>query len=244
MAVKYLDRMTWPDVEHEIENGPATVIVCFGSHEQHGPHLPLGTDAFFGDRIGEGLARRFDAILAPVFRVGCSEHHMGFPGTITLTEETFQKLVIDTTRSLSRHGFKTIILIPTHGGNFKPLEDAIERMGPIEGSKVLTFTDLNGFLERTYQSSSDCRIPKGEAGIHAGEWETSLMLALKPDLVRRNKLTTGFIGEFTEIEDRIFAGIHHIDKNGILGDPTLAAQERGQTYLEEIVEYIVDNLHE
>ena len=242
--VKKLDRMTWPDVRHEIENGPATVIVCFGSHEQHGPHLPLGTDAFFGDRIGEGLAHRLDAVLAPVFRVGCSEHHMGFPGTITLTAETFQKLVIDTTRSLSRHGFKTIILIPTHGGNFKPLEDAVNRMEPMEGCRVLTFTDLNGFLERTYQSSEDRGIPKGLAGIHAGEWETSLMLALKPELVKKNRVTTGFIGEFAEIEDRIFGGIHNIDKNGILGDPTLADQERGLTYLEDIVTYIADNLHE
>jgi creatinine amidohydrolase len=155
MAIKYLDRMTWPEVKAEMENGCNTVIVCFGSHEQHGPHLPLGTDAFFGDSIGEGLAKRFDAFLAPVFRVGCSQHHMGFPGTITLSSETFQKLVFDTTQSLSLHGFEKILLIPTHGGNFKPLEDAAKNMALIEGCKVLTFTDLNGLLERMYQSSGN-----------------------------------------------------------------------------------------
>ncbi len=131
MTAKYLDRMTWPDVKAEMEKGCRTVIVCFGSHEQHGPHLPLGTDAFLGDSIGEGLAERLDAFLAPVFRVGCSEHHMGFPGTITLSSETFQKLVGEATQSLSRHGFEEIILIPTHGGNFKPMENALRDMDPI-----------------------------------------------------------------------------------------------------------------
>lgn len=235
--------MTWADIKAEMENGCTTVIVCFGSHEQHGPHLPLGTDAFFGDSIGEGLAGRLDAFLAPVFRVGCSQHHMGFPGTITLTSETFQKVVYDTTQSLSRHGFEKILLIPTHGGNFRPLEDAVKNMGAIEGCEVLTFTDLNGLIERMYQSSGERGISNGQAGIHAGEWETSMMLALKPNLVKMNATTTGFIGEFAVIEDRIFEGIHHIDKNGVLGDPTLAAQGRGQTYVDDVVNYIADNLY-
>jgi creatinine amidohydrolase len=243
MAIKHLDRMTWPDIKAEMENGCTTVIVCFGSHEQHGRHLPLGTDAFFGDRIGEGLAKRLDAFLAPVYRVGCSQHHMGFPGTITLTSETFGKLVCDTAQSLSQHGFEKILLIPTHGGNFKPLEDAVKNMGAIEGCEVLTFTDLNGLIERMYQSSGERGISKGQAGIHAGEWETSLMLSLKPEMVKMNETIAGYTGDFRAIKDRIFDGLHLIDKNGVLGDPTLANGSRGRSYLDDVVDYIFENLN-
>lgn len=242
MAVKYLDRMTWPEIKAEMESGCKTVVVCFGSHEQHGPHLPLGTDAFFGDRIGEGLARRLNAFLAPVFRVGCSQHHMGFPGTITLTAETFQKVVLDTTRSLSRHGYESIILIPTHGGNFKPLEDAVADMESMEGCTVMTFTDLKGMIDVMYQSSAKHGIPKGQAGIHAGEWETSLMLALKPNLVKLKAAPVGYTGDFDQIKEKLFDGLHHIDKNGVLGDPTQAADGRGQAYLDDVVDYIFRNL--
>jgi len=242
MTIKYLDRMSWPDVQAAIQKGCKTVIVCFGSHEQHGRHLPLGTDAFFGDRIGEGLAKRFDAFLAPVFRVGCSQHHMGFPGTITLNSETFQKIVQEATRCLARHGFDNILLIPTHGGNFKPLEDAVANMEAIEGCKVMTFTDLDGFVERMYQSSARHGISRGAAGIHAGEWETSLILALKPNLVKMEAARTGYTGDLAEIKDRLFDGLHHIDKNGVLGDPTLARDGRGQAYLDDIVDYIADHL--
>ncbi len=243
MSVKYLDRMTWPEIKTEIENGCRTVIACFGSHEQHGPHLPLGTDAFFGDSIGEGLAMRFGAFLAPVFRVGCSEHHMGFPGTITLTAETFHNLVLDTTQSLSRHGFEKILLIPTHGGNFKPLEDAVNKMGAIKGCQVVAFTDLDGFIETSYQSASKRGISKGQAGIHAGEWETSFMLELKPNLVKMNAAVTGYTGDFATIKERIFQGLHRIDENGVLGDPTLASEDCGRGYIDDIVDFIVDSLN-
>lgn len=243
MAVKYLDRMTWPDVRAEIENGCTTVVVCFGSHEQHGPHLPFGTDAFFGDSIGEGLAKRFDAILAPVFRVGCSEHHMGFPGTITLTPETFAKMVIETTQSLSRHGFEKILLIPTHGGNFKPLKDAVNHMDVIEGCEVLAFTDLDGLIETSYQSAGERGISKGQAGVHAGEWETSFMLELKPDLVKMKEAVTGYTGDFATIKDKIFEGLHLIDENGVLGDPTLAIDGCGRAYIDDVVNYIFNNLN-
>src|SRR3990172_9507894 len=82
--------MTWPEVREELSRGRTTVVVPFGAVEQHGPHLPLGTDAIFGDEIGLAVAERLDAFLAPTVRVGFSPHHMAFAGTLTVDEETFR----------------------------------------------------------------------------------------------------------------------------------------------------------
>ena len=86
MTALHLDRMTWPEVKAEIKNGRDTVIVPFGSTEQHGRHMPLGTDAVLGDELGWALAGRLGAFLAPTVRFGCSEHHLSFAGTISLNE--------------------------------------------------------------------------------------------------------------------------------------------------------------
>ena len=89
MGALDLEMMTWPQVKAELAAGRDTVVVPFGAVEQHGPHLPLGTDAFFGDEIGRAVAARLEAFLAPTVRVGCSRHHMAFAGTLTLEDDTF-----------------------------------------------------------------------------------------------------------------------------------------------------------
>src|SRR5689334_2799680 len=118
MGALELDKLTWPQVKAEIDGGRDTVVLAFGATEQHGPHMPLATDALLGDHLARRLADRLDAFLAPTLRVGCSEHHVGFPGTMSLSEETFHAIVADLVRSLARGGFRRIVLVPTHGGNF------------------------------------------------------------------------------------------------------------------------------
>ncbi len=119
MQKRNLFEMTRPEVEQAIASGIDTVIVPFGSTEQHGLHLPLGTDAILGEALGDRVARSLgNALLAPGLPIGCSEHHMDFAGSMTLSQETFIQVVADLCRSLAHHGFKHIALIPTHGGNF------------------------------------------------------------------------------------------------------------------------------
>ena len=136
MTALHLDCLTWPEIKEEIQNGRVTVIVPFGSTEQHGRHMPLGTDAVLGDVFGWGLAERLDAFLAPTVHYGCSEHHLAFAGTISLNEDTFQRIVMDVVTSLSRHGFRRIVLLPTHGGNFKPLAEGMAKIKPVKGVRV------------------------------------------------------------------------------------------------------------
>ena len=238
MTALHLDRLTWAEVKLEIENGKSTVIIPLGSTEQHGRHMPLGTDAVLGDEIGWVLADRLDAFLAPTVRFGCSDHHLSFPGTISLGDETFKRIVSDVVASLSRHGFRRIVLMPTHGGNFKPLAEAVAELKPVENVKVIAFTDLEGLVKAAFESSSASGVTPAQSGAHSGEWETSLMLALRPDQVKMEHAAEGFVGELSEIMAKVFDGIQNLDENGVLGDPRPAAAAAGKKYFDEIIDFL------
>ncbi len=245
MAVLRLEEMTWPDVRAEVDAGRATVVVPFGAVEQHGPHLPLGTDAIFGDEIGHAVAERLDAFLAPAVRVGCSRHHLAFPGTISVEEETFHSIAADIVRSLAAHGFRRIVLLPTHGGNFRPLGDAIARLGAIPGVKIVTFPDVGVLLNAILPVASELGLTPAEGGVHAGEWETSMMLALRPDLVRMERAEAGYVGDLMSGVQRFFnEGVHAIADNGVFGDPRRASAAAGLRYIERIVDVIVRTVEE
>jgi creatinine amidohydrolase len=238
MTALHLDRLTWAEIKDEIQNGRDTVVVPFGSTEQHGRHLPLGTDAVLGDEIGWGLAQRLGAFVAPTVRFGCSEHHLAFSGTISLGAETFSSIVADVVASLSVHGFRRIVLIPTHGGNFKPLADAVAKIQPAAGVRIIAFTDLGGLVGAASESSKAFGVNAAKSGAHSGEWETSLMLALRPDQVKMDRANLGFTGELSEITEKVFDGIQHLDPNGVLGDPRPASAEAGKKYLADIIEFL------
>jgi creatinine amidohydrolase len=112
----YIPHMTWPEVEEALRHTDM-VIIPVGSIEQHGKHLPLGTDFLATMEGCKLLAQKTDVLIAPVVLAGLSEHHMGFPGTITLSPQTFEAVVFETAQSLIRHGFKKIMIYNGHGGN-------------------------------------------------------------------------------------------------------------------------------
>src|SRR5919197_5243171 len=145
MGALELDKLTWPEVQAELDGGRDTVVIAFGATEQHGPHMPLATDALIGDELARAVADRIDAFVAPTVRVGCSSHHLDFPGTLSLEDETFHAIVADLVRSLAHGGFRRMVLLPTHGGNFAPLAAALEKLD-VEGVKVVALTDLRALL--------------------------------------------------------------------------------------------------
>ena len=120
MGAVELSQLSWPEVEAGIEAGRDTVVVAFGAFEQHGPHLPLETDVLLGDHLAWVVADRIDAFVGPTVRIGCSHHHLAFPGTLSLSDDTFGQVVGDIVRSLAHRGFRRAILLASHGGNFRP----------------------------------------------------------------------------------------------------------------------------
>jgi creatinine amidohydrolase len=238
MAVWFLDRMTWPDIAEQIKNGRDTVIVPFGSTEQHGRHLPIETDSAIGDALGRGLAEALGAFLSPTMRFGCSAHHLAFAGTISIAEDTFRKLVKDIVASLCRHGFRRIILLPTHGGNFTPLKEALAQLGPVEGVRIIGFTDLEGLLTAAFRSSAKFGVDPAKSGAHSGEWETSVMLHLKNEEVKMDQAAEGFLGSMAEIRGRIASGLENLDPNGVLGDPRMGTAAAGKVYVSDVVDFL------
>lgn len=228
-----LEEMTWPEVQQALEAGTTTVVVAVAAVEQHGPHLPLLVDAARGDRLAVEVATRLgDALVAPTIRVGCSEHHMGFAGTVSLRRNTLEAICLDYTVSLARHGFERICFVPSHGGNFEPLAEMLPdlRAAVAPSCRVDAYTDLVGFME-LWQSAVRERAPElvDRVGGHADLAETSEMLCIRPDLVRQERAAEGHVQRFDEeLKERIFReGFRAVTPNGILGDARGATPEIG-----------------
>jgi creatinine amidohydrolase len=231
-----LDRMTWPEIAAEQERGRDTVVVAFGATEQHGPHMPLATDALLGEHLSRMVAESLDAFVAPTVRLGCSEHHLEFPGTLSISDSTFHGIVADLLRSLARGGFARAVLLPTHGGNFGPLAAALELLGPVPGLEVRALTDLSTLLTIAQLGAEEHGVPLGEGGLHAGEWETSMMLAIHPELVHPDRGEPGYTGDPQAAVGAIFgAGVHTLASNGVIGDPGRASAEHGVRYWDEVL---------
>src|SRR4029077_2506224 len=113
-----IQEMTWREVEDALAAGRTTAVLACGAVEQHGPHLPTGTDEYLGTALAERAARLAgNTLVAPTLRPGLSEHHMQFPGSFTLRPSTFVALLEDYCHSLARQGFERIVIFPSHGGN-------------------------------------------------------------------------------------------------------------------------------
>lgn len=234
MGALELDRMTWPEVKAEQQAGRDRLVVAFGATEQHGPHMPLATDALIGDHLAWLVAERLDAFVAPTVRIGCSEHHLGFAGTLSLSQDTFHGLVADVVGSAARSGFRRIVLLPTHGGNFGPLAVALEKLGPVQGIEVRALTDLAALLAIAQLGLDEHHVPLGDGGLHAGEWETSMLEAIHPELVHRDRAEAGYTGDPQVAVAAIFdQGVHAIASNGVIGDPSEASAEHGTRYWDE-----------
>ncbi|MBI2609068.1 MAG: creatininase family protein [Deltaproteobacteria bacterium] len=242
-----LDHLTWPQVEKKINEGYKNILLGVGSTEQHGPHLPLFTDAFCGDVIGNAVSENIGKTLqAPTIRVGCSSAHLGFPGTMSISAQTLKKLILEYGESLSLTPFKNFIIVPTHGGNFKPILDLLEETGgKINKLKLIAYTDFEELMVRFHEASQKFKISREDAGLHAGEIETSIMLYLSKEFIQGKTFEKGTLN-FSTVEEVYKKGTRSLSKNGILGNPKTATAEKGKVYLQcyvdAVTQYLKKNL--
>lgn len=239
-------KMTSLEIGEAINKGYTTAVFAVGSNEQHGPVLTVSTDTVLGDilasRIANGLG---DALKFPTINMGCSEHHMMFPGTVSLGKETLHMVLKDYVRCLARHGFKRVVIVPSHGGNFTPISEVSEELKQENPStKVIAYTDLIGFVEHLTKVSQKHGISPEDSGAHAGESEVSMMMYANPEGVRSEKIpeAKGYIGSFDEeATAKIFKnGIAALSPIGVLGDPAQAVRERGEEYIDAITDAIIE----
>ena len=246
MKTVRMEEMNWVDIKEAIKDGFKTVVIGVGSTEQHGPHLPTQTDALIADVMVNLIVQKLkSALQARTISVGCSDHHLSFSGTISLKKSTLKAIIQDYIESLQIHGFKNIILIPTHGGNFEPIKETVKEVQEnYPKIQIIAFTDLMGFVDAQDKIAVDLNITKGEAGAHAGEVETSEILFLAEKLVKKERFQPGYLGILGEDEvKKLFEkGMPSLTDIGVLGDPTKASKEHGKIYIEKMVEFLTDEI--
>ncbi|WP_018428514.1 creatininase family protein [Hoeflea sp. 108] len=239
-ASVFLEDQTWTELRDRIDAGTTSIIIPIGGTEQNGPAMALGKHnvrvKFLAEKIAERLG---SALVAPVISyvpegtIDPPTAHMKFPGTITISDKTFEQLLESAARSFKLHGFKTIILIGDHGSyqdNERAVADRLNgewRKTPVRVFAALEYYRITqgAYVQQLLAAGAK----QSELGKHAGLADTSLMLAIDPSLVR---------------QDRIAGGAKFGAADGVYdGDPTRSSAAFGQLGVELIVAGTVEAIN-
>lgn len=241
-----LGPLTWPEAEKRFREMDVALLPV-GAIEQHGPHLPLDTDAWDAERICDDVAAACShppPIVLPVIAYGVSYHHDDFPGTLSISPDTLSRMVYEIGVAVARNGITKLLIINGHGGNSAALHFAAQMINRDTG--IFTAVDTG--------ESSDTDIDKlteTPNDVHAGEVETSTTLALRPELVRMDlakpaipRFSSHYLDFTSKRSVGWYAHTKKISESGVLGDPTLATAEKGREMwrimVENLVEFVED----
>jgi creatinine amidohydrolase len=221
----------------ELATQNAIVIVPVASVEQHGPHLPVQVDTLLASEIALRAARAFAGqvpiVVAPAVWSGLAEHHMSFGGTITLDLATFHAVLRCVCRSLVRHGFRRILLLNGHGGNEAALNVIVGELAIEFEAPIATIT----YWKAAAKSFAEI-LERQKTVRHACEAETSMMLALAPELVDVSRLSEANGPSSPEFDQVVGEGAYRWRSfaartaTGVIGDAALATAAKGQRLLD------------
>ena len=241
-----MDRVSWVKVEEYLRSSPTkdTVLLAVGSLENHGKHMPLGTDTLIPDRILELIEERSEVMIAPTIPYGATDYLMGFPGTVSLGTEGLIQVLRAITDSLYRYGFRRFVILNGHGGNKK----AIETVGVELHNRGAWLAEMDWWLQAGELH------PEWKDG-HGGGEETAGVLAVDPSLVDPQWLqegqnlkndatdafpTQGFHSVYYQGASVILPReVHHDSDNGGIARlaPTQATEEWGREMLQTMADY-------
>jgi len=244
-----LSELDTDELREAVASGRSTAVVVLGSIEQHGPHLPLATDAWIGDWLAERVCARLpSALRLPVVPFGCADEHMDFAGTLSLAPATFVALLGDLLASLAAHGFDDCLVFSAHGGNVAVLRDARDALARRAAPMSLALLcDHARLWRRLADRSREPGSSPGQAGHHAGELESSIVEALRPGALRRARLARGHVVSGDEDEEGGDPTVQHLFSptlranvpGGVVGDPRAADAARGVANLEAWVDELL-----
>lgn len=252
-ASRYLPYLTSPEIA-ALPKDRAAVVLSVASIEQHGPHLPCITDSLLGQTLlGMALERLSPDVqvwVVPPLSYGKSNEHRSFAGTLTLSAQTLAAVVRDIALSVARAGFKRLVLLNSHGGN-PPVLDYIARDIHEETGMQLFSIMISRMGLPDMVTDPD----ENAWGMHAGESETSWVLALAPELVHMERTAANGVGDYPRMPE----GIRHLAVRGpvgfswltadlsavgVLGNPRSASAEKGRAYVAATVEKLAGVLEE
>ena len=241
-----LDELTWPEVE-ALDRARVLPVCVLAATEQHSLHLPLCTDRLIGSEVVQRAEHRLPEtlLLLPPLAVGCSAHHLGFAGSLSIRHSTMLAAIEDLARSIHRHGFRKLLFINSHGGNHAAMVVAIQQL-------LETLPDLSvagaSYWSLAVPALAELRESTLGGMGHACELETSILLRIRPDLVRMERAEQD--GAFSP--SRFFGHemlkaapvatarpFREFTRHGGYGNPTVATAEKGERFLEAIVDAVV-----
>ena len=246
-----LYNLTSPQVS-ELDRS-TVVVIPFGSVEQHSLHLPLGTDSIIGEAVSLHLEKKLSeqVLLLPMTWLGCSRHHMDFAGSLTAEIDTFIDVGEQLVSSMAEHGFRNFILLNSHGGNTNKVSLMAEKLryklGPTVKVVAVTYWHL---ISEEIQSIRET--PIGGMG-HSGELETSVMLVVRPELVRNDLIDPDGPEKPSKFEGRdlfvsgkvsVAKPFKEMTRHGGIGDPRKASKEKGERILAVITEKLAEVVQE
>ena len=225
-------------------------VLPVATYEDHGAHLPVDTDVLLATEICDRAVARMpaDAVLVPAVPHGYSPHHMDYHGTLTIGWDTFIRYVKDICCSLAHHEFKRILIVNGHGSNASPLDLAARLTNVEYQGKILCASVSHWDLRRVKQVAATLRESDFNGAAHAGEYETALYLALKPELVDMSQAVDERTPLSASFSIDLLSGSHpegsaarlmpywsSLTESGVMGDATKATREKGEKFLEAAV---------
>lgn len=226
----------------------AIIILPVAALEQHGPHLPVEVDSLLGEHVAlrtahKAVANGMPTLVLPVLWTGISEHHMSFGGTVTLDFAAFNALVEGVVRSVLRHGFRRIVLLNAHGGNENALRTITDDLTPKLGVPIVQFTYW-------YAAAVPiAKILETQGGLqHACEAETSMMMAVRPELVATDRIALAKSNSTPDVGDVAGGGVYRWrtigsrSGSGVIGNPEAASAAKGERLFEAISDALVKKL--
>ncbi len=240
---------TWPDIEAWLKKSK-TIVIPIGSFEQHGPNGLIGTDALCPEIIAnhaESLAPD-DILVGPTFNVGCAQHHLGFPGTITLRPSTMMAAMADWTESLVRHGFERVLWFNGHGGNISTIEAAFAEIHArrsydpkgVDNRPDLALKRRDWWDYREVMNLCNQLYPVGH-GSHATASEVSVTYWAYPDRERQHTPMSPKIAPVGTISDAVRYRRDFPD--GRIGsDPTLSNAADGGKIVEVAAKCLIEEV--
>ena len=254
---KTLFEMTWKEVSEMLKKTDI-VIIPVGSTEQHGTHLPLGSDSFQATDLTKMVAEKLHKkgitiAIAPTIPFGISPHHMKFPGSITLSVDTLLTILKEVCGSLHHHGFRRFVLLLGHGGNLNTLNLAADYLSEALPDTKFIVPDWLPINSAEYQNILESERPIDEH--HSGEGETSRMMFSTPNLVLLKEAEPYYVpDEIDPYRTKPYRGsVHTAEYNvgmrewtthGVMGDPRKAKKKTGEylydvtsEWLSQVIEY-------
>ncbi|MEM7343783.1 MAG: creatininase family protein [Chloroflexota bacterium] len=257
MKYRYAE-MTWPECREAAQQGRVAVLPV-ATYEDHGYHLPIDVDVVLCTEICERAVARIpsEAVLIPPVSHGYSPHHMDFPGTLTIRWDTFIHYVRDVCCSLAHHNFTHILIVNGHGSNTAPLEMAA-RLTILEMQGQVACASVNHWGLRQAREMGNAERDSAYGGAsHAGEYETSLYLALRPDLAQMDKAVDETSPLPPSFQTDLLMGKRKdasvatmmpywssMSESGVRGAATKGTREKGEKFLEAAIEGLIELVRE